>query len=193
MPDEFITVSTGVKFRLKRPALFAVQAVEKQMEPQRPAIPVVFVEAKGRQEENPLDPAYLAAMTRFQSAVVERQYDAVLATGTVVESVPDGVPSQDDETWVEMLDAIGITVAAGKTARYLQWVKYVAAPSGHDLQLLLPALLKLLGATEDEVAEAVDTFRGGPERDTDPPVSRNGAGSHGDNVAAVATGARAAL
>lgn len=193
MADQTVTVSTGVVFRLTNPSIMAVQAVERQMAADEPKPPKVWIEAKGREEVNDQDPGYRSAMQRWQGAIVERQYDVVVATGTEIVSVPDDIPSLDDDEWVERIEAIGITPAAGKTARKIQWVKFIAAPSLKDMQSLLQPLFQRMGVGEQEVAEAVETFRGLPGRGADPGADAAGGDPDGDRVPAAVAGAGPAL
>jgi len=154
-----ITMSTGVKLKLKPPSSWAIDAVRRQVLADEPKPPKVFVEAKGREEENEADPDYQRAMQSYGLRSMERLYEAAILTGTEIISLPEGFVGPDDNAWHERLEALHIEVDKNASARYIQWVKYIAAPTREDWQdKLLPSILASAGTREADVAEAIDAF-----------------------------------
>lgn len=166
---QLLTMSTGVVFRRGKPSSWALTEVGRQMAAEAPKVPVLYNEDKGRSEPNDADPDYQAALSEHQTRIMERQYAVIVATGTAVESIPEGFPAVDSEEWVEMLDAIGIPCPPKMTKmeRYLCWVKYVAAPLNDDWLVLYEPLVRQIGTTEADVAAATETFPGDAERAAD--------------------------
>lgn len=164
-----ITLSSGVVLRRTQPAAWALTEVERQMAPQKPKPPMVDNPDRGRAEPNEADPDYQQELSDFYTLLTERRYQVVIATGTRVESVPEGVPGPESDEWVEMLAALGLPCPPnmGKTERYLRWVKYVAAPSNEDWSALYAPVLRQIGTPEEDVAAATEIFRRDPDGRTD--------------------------
>lgn len=182
-------MSTGVVLELKTPNAWAIKTVQAQAVSQRPLAPTTFIEAKGRSEVNESDPAYQDALVMYNALLVERTYEALILTGTTVKSVPDGFAGPDDTDWQERIEAMGIPVAPTKSARYIQWIKFIAAPDKEDwVDKLLGPLLDLLGTKEADVADAIDAFPGDKERGAALGDSANGSHSNGVGVREPAAG-----
>jgi hypothetical protein len=85
--------------------------------------------------------------------------DIMIAEGTEINSMPKGFPGPDDETWLARMKFYGRPVN-DQFQRYLMWVKYVAAPNQDtDYKLIMDQVGRLSGAREEDVAEAVESFR----------------------------------
>lgn len=179
---ELVTTSTGVEFEIFKPPIFVLRAVSKQIATSEPKPPMLFVEEKGRNEPNEADPDFVARHAQWQEEVVIRQLDAVMAVGSKINKLPDGVPSIESQEWSDKLIAIGIETAQGGTLRYLEWIRYVAAPNMEDIGLLIGRLMSLMGTAETEVATAIDAFRSAQERGTDSEPVSVGTDSNGDRV-----------
>lgn len=165
-PEE-LTVSTGVVFRLRTPSAWAQTNVQRQMARTQPQPPIVHIEEKGRDEPNPADPAYLEALGQHELTLRERLYEVTIATGTEVLSVPDGFPTVEDESWRKTLLGAGVELSDNPDRRYIEWVKYCAAPANEDWLRLYSPLLRRVGTPEEDVAEATKTFRRDEERPAD--------------------------
>lgn len=178
-PD-LLTVSTGVVFRLKQPSTWALTNVQQQLMREEPKVPMVFIESKGREEPNEADPAYIAALRRHASRISERLYEVVIATGTEVDSVPDGFPTFDQDSWRDTLLGVGVELSDDPRRRYVEWVKYWAATGELDWLQLYTPLLRKVGTSEADVAEATEAFRGVPERGADNQPGAEGSDSDRD-------------
>lgn len=164
-----IRLSTGVVLRKKVYSKLLLKRVHDQFPSPKP--PRVFLEEKGREEENPNDPAYLEAVERHASDLGERMIDAAIIKGTEIVSVPDGFSRPEDTEWQEENAAMSIEVPQSRAMRYLFWVKYEAAPADDDMVKLLRELLSMHGVTEEAVATEMDKFPGETARSEDPQVS----------------------
>lgn len=168
-PNEVVTLSTGVKLRVKQPSTWAVTEVIRRMEAQRPQPPMISNPDRGRDEPNEGDPDYQRALVAFNDRVLERKYDVVIATGTAIVFIPRGVPYPNDDSWLEVMTAIGVPQPDDMTVteRYMRWVKYIAAPAMIDWIMLVTGLRPKAGTPEEDVAAAAITFRGDEERGAD--------------------------
>ena len=167
MPEGHIMVSTGVIFKLKQPSVFAIARKNRELAATAPKPPVRMIESKGREEEVPDDPDYQTALLQHQFELAEALYDVVVGTGVEVIEIPDGVPTQESEEYSELLEWLELSVPDNKIARFIQWVKYVAAPGPLDFASLLNPLLSLAGTSEEDVGEAIALFRRGKEPTAD--------------------------
>lgn len=166
--QELITLSTGVVLRLMKPSRFLLQEKARQMLPKQPKAPKVFVESKGREEENPADPDYIEAIGRWTAEWAEASENATILMGTVIESLPEGFERPEDTSWAqELADAYGLEVPSSKPLRYCAWLKLWAVRTDDDAQRLKDATDSLLGIPQRQVEEAMESFRGGEERSED--------------------------
>jgi hypothetical protein len=172
-----VTMSTGVVFRITQPSTWAITDVGRQMATEEPEVPMVYITDRDRSEPNASDPAYRKAYSAHLLRLIERQYEVMIATGTEVVSVPDGFPGVDDD-WRSRLLGVGVRLSDRPERRYVEWVKYVAAPLNEDWQALIAPLYRQVGTPEEDVAVAVAAFRSVPERGADPEPA--GAGSDSD-------------
>jgi len=163
--SEKVTLSTGVVLELSPPSPWAFMAAQRKIQADKPKPPLYLNEEKGREEENEGDPAYVAALSLWEKELIEYLYDVGIATGTRVIESP--IPTSDSEELDDLLEVLRITPATGKKARYLQWLKYWAAPTSKDIQVILEPLLRMMGTPEADVAQATELFRGDEGRPTD--------------------------
>lgn len=130
----------------------------------QPAVPIVRL-TDGRDEPNPNDPDYIAALDRFQNDQIFRVANVVMLMGTKLESVPEGVDKPEDEDWIEMLETLGITVPhATKHQRYLSWLRLYALRANDEVTAIIGNVVRLSGVTEVEVQRAASAFRGTAQR-----------------------------
>ena len=160
LPDDQVRLRTGVVLRIVQPSLFAVTEVQRQMAREAPAVPTVRNVDQDRDEPNESDPDYIRAKEAHDALLGTRLYDVALVTGTEVVSVPEGFPTIDSDEWVDDLAFLGITAAPGGKARHSQWIKYIAAKETDEFTLLLKLVMGRIGTSEEEVAEALETFPG---------------------------------
>lgn len=184
-----ITLSTGVTLSLHAPPAWALQKVQDQMALERPVVPQVYIEDKERSEDNPDDPRYVQALQSHQMRLTERLYDVSLMLGAAVAFVPPSIPTVGSEAWSSKLEAVGIPIEVDADKRWLQWIKYVAAPTNVDWTRLLAELLELVGTKEEDVAAALAMFRGDETGPTDTPSDNHKLDTNGNRVRKDAAGA----
>lgn len=181
MPREF-TLSTGVVLKLRPIPPFVLQDAMRQIVQPQP--PMWLNPDKGREEANPADPDYLAAMDRYSELRIETMTNVAMALGTDLESCPDGMPRPEEDGWIEELEVAtdGRVTAprAPAKARYVAWLRYRAMEKAEDIAILAALPLLLAGISEGEVADSMAGFRGDEERRADPKPSprRNRADGH---------------
>jgi hypothetical protein len=124
----------------------------------RPKPPMVDL-GKGRDEENPGDPDYADALERFLADTANAATDVALLRGTEIEHIPEDVPGPDSKAFREEMELLGLPMLDSSRARYLYWVKSVAAPTSEDINGLLGELGRLTGVAESDVEDAVARFR----------------------------------
>ncbi len=155
--QDTITLSTGVILRLKPISKQLIRAVNLQFE--KPRVPKEFVESKGREEENPLSPRYKEAIDEYIADIATATMDVCILRGTEIVETPSGIIDKDDEDWAYEMDTLGIPLSNNPRARYLAWIKGVAAPTDLDIQMIMGAVGRLTGVSEADVLEAVQRFR----------------------------------
>ena len=161
-----IALANGIVLALKTvPPLLIRDAA---MRIPQPPVPVVHIESKDREEENPGDPDYLQALIGWRAERDEAGLNVALIMGTEPSHVPDGMFSPDDEGWVA---GIGATFAAidmeppkisgeiGSAARYLSWCKLYALSTEYDVLRVTLILTSAIAVSEEDVRQSVDAFR----------------------------------
>lgn len=160
-----VELSTGVVLKLRPvPRHFMYEATRRFTSPQ---VPVVFIEDKGREEENPSDPEYIGAVQKYLADISNAATDVALLRGTEIEHKPEEVPGPDSKEFLEEMEYLKIGMLDNKRARYLYWIKSFAAPMPDDIDKLLSELGRLTGVAENDVDEAVRRFRYFETRDAD--------------------------
>jgi len=160
-----LTLKSGVKLLLKEVPPYAIWAAIEKLE--EPILPIVMMEAKGREEENPFDPEYLEAVKEFEAKRANVIHELMWVFGSKLLEVPEGMAGPEDDEWTEQLEYLGINLGTTKGERYVQWLKYCAITHADDIEAFNVAQARLGGATEEDVAKVADSFRGDEERDTD--------------------------
>lgn len=188
--------SSGVVLRLRKIPPFILKEVQASFRP--PEVPKVYMDDKETSEENPSDPTYMRALRAYQSALGDALNGVMLVRGTEVESVPDGMPRPEDNSWVDDLNDLpgvengALAVPNTPRRRYYCWLKYVALTDSRDLTGLLRKLSELAGNTlEVDVARAVESFPDNSTWHADTGISTapsNGLGNT-DQPAAAGSGA----
>ncbi len=152
------TLNCGVVLRFKPVPSLAIR--EAAMRIEAPTVPVIHVEDKGRDEENPNDPAYLKAVAEFEAARAMVANDVILLLGNEVESVPEGVAAVQDQSWIEDLHALGIEFdTENRAARKLAWLKFYVLRTDEDSVKALMGPMRSAGVSEVDVAQAMASFR----------------------------------
>jgi hypothetical protein len=151
-----VELSTGVKLKIRPvPRHFMYEVTRRFVRPKPPMVDI----GKGRLEENPGNPDYADALERFLADTANAATDVALLRGTEIDFVPDDVPGPDSKTFREEMELLGLSMLDSSRARYLYWVKYMAAPTSEDINGLLGELGRLTGVAESDVEDAVARFR----------------------------------
>ncbi len=175
--------STGVKLRIKTPSALIIQEALKGINTNEPTVPMVYSESKGRDEPNPNDPDYLVAKQRWQMEAGIRGLKALIPTGTELVSKPGDLTGHDAPEFADLMASMGIEPATGNFTRYVQWVMFVAC-AADDLNELGTLIMRRMGVSEEDVAEAIATFRGSQGRRADNGDAPPGRSGDGDNLRA---------
>lgn len=167
-PPGQLTLSTGIVLRIKPVPQSLVRAAAAKVKP--PAVPVIHNEDKGRAEENPSDPDYLAAREQWEGEAYLAGAQVALLMGTECISVPDGYHRPEDDGWLSYLRIVGMLDEVNPddpVDRYWAWINYYALRTNDDLSLAVYAPLYAMNVSEEEVALAVAAFRRSKERRPD--------------------------
>lgn len=184
-----VTLSNGIVLRCRPIPPFVLRQAGSRIE--EPEVPIFHNEAKGRDEENPEDPEYKKACEEYKLRVGDAGMNVMLAVGTSIEHIPDGVAKPEDDDWIETLTSVGIEIAhASPQERYLSWLMFYAIATTDDIRRVSAAVGETASVKEEDVALAADSFQSGEERGADsrPPVEAGG--QDGNNVHPNPRGAR---
>lgn len=152
------TLSCGVVLRFKPVPSLAIR--EAAMRIVAPTVPMIHIEDKDRDEENPNDPDYQMAVAEYEAAKALVANDVILLLGTEVESVPEGIAALQDQSWVEQLQVLGIEFdTENHSARRLAWLKFYILRTDEDSIKALLGPMRSAGVSEGDVATAVASFR----------------------------------
>ena len=151
-----VTLSTGVVLRVKKVSRNLIADIIARHAP--PSVPLYYNEEKGRQEENPDDPEYLSALQMYRARLGNDINNAIILDGTEIESVPEALEPMTSSRWLERMRLKGYNVD-GQDARYLYWVKFVAADdSTDDFRKLIEGVKRQMGILETDVQASVKRF-----------------------------------
>jgi len=113
-------------------------------------------------EPNFNSPSFIAAQDERTIAVGEAMLKLQMLKAMKIHQLPEGVPPyEEDDTWEEELEAIGLSVPSKKqkTARYLEWLRYRIIPTSGDLSRLQMLGTRRSGVSEEEIDAAIDRFQ----------------------------------
>lgn len=168
-------LSNGIVLTLKPVPPLLLEAVLGEYK--LPDPPKVYMEEKGRDEENPSDPNYLKEIARLAEQQSLAIQDLCLAVGTTIKTIPEDYFGPNDDGWIAQIEFAQKYSGAefriereDKVKRYLCWLRFYALETSADVALAIGLPQQLAGIREGEIEEIVDSFRG---------VSRGGADSNG--------------
>lgn len=131
--DGVATFPNGLRLKLT-PRQIAPQAIyDTAARHMDPPVPIITVTRNGQQEkeENPDDPAYLAAV----EAVKERRAWAVVKAlgvlGTELDAPPPGTPGPGDVDWERVALVRDIPTPTNKLEQYELWLRYYGFAHGY--------------------------------------------------------------
>lgn len=162
--DVYVSAS-GVSFKMKRVSAFAIKDALAKIKD--PSVPRFFNEGKGRDEDNPNDPDYVAAVQEADYQRSMMGINVAMGLGTAVIDYGDYEERPETDEWIEKLELIGIEVPKSGVARYMAWVRYSGVLSESELADMTTQIAKLSGLVkEEDVAIAAESFPGSEERNT---------------------------
>lgn len=175
-----ITLSTGVVVQPQAVSPFVINAAMARIE--KPKVPRQMIEGKGREEENPMHPDYLAAMEHYEAERGRVSQEAMLMLGLEVLTIPQGFQKPEDTEWTEELEMLGVEVSPNGRRRKLDWLRFWAMRGVSDLERVATAVSRLSGVPEVEVQKAADSFRGKAPGGGHSDVPAAPSGEDGDSV-----------
>lgn len=152
--DAVYTLSSGVRVRLLSVSPGLISDVQSRVK--FPEVPKFYNENKDRWEENPNHPAYLAEVQRARE---EQGMAAMRAMCMFGFELVDGLP--EDDTWIRKLELVNPELKIDRNDAIeleFYYKQFVAVGSQTDYMLLA----KVMGVTEEAIAQAEATF----QRDT---------------------------
>lgn len=157
-----IVLSTGV-ILLAKPAN-PTMLIRAMTSHRRPNPPTHFVEAMGREMENPDDPDYISRVKAWEMQYSSALLNVLIAQGTELKSVPEGMEGphpvkvkkeEKNPVWIRDYQALGFPVIPDSpTWRYITWVMFKAAPTDKDIKLIQSKVQALSGVKEADVRDA---------------------------------------
>jgi hypothetical protein len=143
-----VTLLTGAKATLHPVSPALIQDIQVSI--QNPPVPIFHNEEKGRDEENPSDPAYLAALERAEVERTQAVMDAQIMMGVELEPGYEVPPN-----WVKRLKRLGLEFDEGDPDEVEFTFKKYGVSNSH-----LIVLGKLSGISEEDIERFRDLFRG---------------------------------
>ena len=157
--DTCLELQSGIVLRLKPVSSGLLRKAAARIP--EPEVPRVWLAEKDREEENPNDPNYLAALVARGEKQGLAQMDVAILYGTSIETIPEGAYRPDDEEWSADLLEDGFLTDEDLSSyrkRYLNWVLLYACRGGDEAKLFGHVII-LCGLTEAEVQEVLASFR----------------------------------
>jgi hypothetical protein len=190
-PNRF-ELANGITLTLREASPMLLLALNKQTEADKPQVPMIIREDRdGREEPNEDDPDYKAAQAKWALGVGNRAIHMLAAACVTVNKVPDGIPKHDSDDWATQVTVVyGLDLEDNPTLRMVQWLYLQTTQK--DLDALTVMLLAHAGPAEQEVQDALDSFRRIGQRSADTSGASNGSRADGDTVPAPSAGNRAA-
>lgn len=164
-PAREVILSNGVTLHLRPVPPFLIRDRAVQIE--RPRPPVVMIEGKGREEENPNSPEYAAALDKYEADTIQAGLDIMLHVGVVSYDLPEGFDGPDGEQWVEVVRSVGVLPEGAfedTNKRRVAWLRLWALATSSDIELVTDTIGKLSGISNREVKKATESFRSGAPR-----------------------------
>lgn len=165
--DAVYELSNGVKVRLNKMSPVLLAQIATNVGEGEPKVPSTYNEDKEREEDNPLDPDYIADHDRWAAGRGIRLMRALVAGATTLEHCPDDVMAHDSQDFADFMELMEIPLSPSAQGRYTQWVMYVGVQDQEQMADFSARLMRMAGAREEDVAEAQALFRGDEERPAD--------------------------
>jgi hypothetical protein len=176
-----IRLTNGIELRIKHVPPMLLRRVQASIK--QPPIPTVWIESRQRDEENPDDPEYLAALEGLHTVRLLADQKARLALGTELISIPEGIEGPDGDGWIDGLRAVGVEPRIDtKALRYIEWLQLYAMVEHIDQAVVQAACFAATGILEPEVLEAINSFRSSAPRRADNVVAPAAPTGDGDQL-----------
>lgn len=178
-------LSNGTVLMVKPVPNFIVNAAMRNLE--RPEPPIHSVEIGGKQieEENHADPTYQRAIREYKMAAMTTMIDLFIEGGLEVVTLGPNVPAFESDEWMKLPKRYGVKISDDINDRKLQWLRMCVIVTTQDVDITVNEVARMSGLGEDEVRQALATFRGGEIRGADHGI-RAARRSERDNVSETA-------
>lgn len=161
-----VTCSNGLVLRVKAVPPYLIQRAAQRIT--APKVPKVWLEDKGREEENPADPAYQEALMEYNLLAADAGANVMLGAGTAIEELGPDMEGPEGSEWMETLEYFGVQFdPANRMSRYITWLTCYALPTAGDLQKVVSAVARRTGISEAEASAALESFRDRTARGAD--------------------------
>ena len=170
IPTE-LTLECGATLSIRKPPPMLIPKIMESVNKgdQVPKVPTVWIEEKGREEENPNDPDYVAAMNVWNANAGMRVLNALIVSCLKIKDINDAY-DPDGEDFKDFLFAVELEPAEGKAARFIQWF-HTYAVVRDEFHQLTRWLMELAGVGEEDVAEAMKFLEGDTKLSANPVAS----------------------
>jgi hypothetical protein len=156
--SDLITLSNGVVLEAVGVPPLLAQKIEAKFK--YPRVPKTFNEDKGRDEENPLDPNYLAQCEEIDEQKNMALIDLLVGLGTRIKTMSSSVPKLEETEWREEIAFyLQEEIPTSPKAAYLYWVKYVLVAETADLQQIARKVTRKMGVSEGAVGNALTELK----------------------------------
>lgn len=156
--ERVITLSTGVMLKCKQIPHWLISDLLDELNQSKPQMPKFFDERRKVWLDNPDSEDYARAINDWNAKAGIAFANSMIIEGSEIAELPEGFPGIDNQDWLERMAAQRRDLT-NKYLVYLMWVKYIAGPTNEDTRLILQAIGRLSGVREEDVDEAVDSFR----------------------------------
>lgn len=150
------TASNGLVLRIRPVSSHVIRDLMRTLP--EPKVPIVHLEAKERDEPNPLDPDYIEAVAEYKLKVNDLTERAYLLHTDVYSQLPEGLESYEGTDWSDFQRLVGLEIHTLGRERYVDWLKYHAL-TDKDFNDLMTAILVAGGmVSEEAVQQAIESF-----------------------------------
>ena len=158
-PEQELTLSNGARVRVTPIPSMILQLLASQHP--EPTVPIVEATVGGKIQKvpNPDAPAYRRALEQHQLEMGDATFKLMLLKGVEILEYPPDVPKyEEDTTWVEELNFLGIAVPEEPLARKILWLRYQVLGRSQDFKAVQDTCWELGGIFEKEIAAAEARF-----------------------------------
>jgi len=172
--DMIYTLSSGVRTRLLSVSPGLISDVQSRVK--FPDVPQFYYDDKDRMDENPNHPVYLAELQRARE---EQGMAALRAMCMFGFELVDGLP--EDDIWIRKLELVNPDLKINRddpVELEFYYKQFIAVGSQTDYALLA----RVMGVTQEAIAQAEATFQRDTSRNGDQRASVTKGRKRGDKV-----------